>query len=216
MTYFRGDRTSQGILVDKVDRITEGPDKGKVASFTVIRAIDATIFDDHRGNDYAIIVASGPGDMEARPGPGLNGPIERTAHWNDRLTIQPLVPARGSRRGRGGRGGLRGEEGRPGARPPRPQAGHADRQAGVRRHPRQGHARRPRPAQHDRHLAQAQGPGRRRRRTPRRPARAPSASGAYEIEHLTATNDVLLVTPGRTLTARNDLQAEFKSFDDQP
>ena len=69
--------------------MADGPDKGKVSSFTTIRTIDATIFDDGRGNENATIVARGPGELDA---PGLDKPVERTAKWYDQLTIQSMSP----------------------------------------------------------------------------------------------------------------------------
>jgi len=208
-TYFRGDRTT-GLLVEKVDRVSEGPDRGKVSAFTTIRAIDATIFDDHRGNDYAIIVAGGPGEMESGPGPGLDGPIERTAHWNDRLTIRPVTPAA-------------------------PATDATSMAAAARTTPappvrkrvtltgKPGFADIP---------ARATLDGRDKLSTidvwlkPKAPTTTPakatppppgsgsgSGSGSYEIEHLVASRDVLLITPGRVVTARNDLQAAFVPVD---
>jgi hypothetical protein len=87
-TYLRGDATTR-LVVEKVDIAQTGPDKGKVSSFTTIRTIDATIFDDGRGNDYSTIVARGPGELESRP--GLNKPVARTARWNDQLVVQAVA-----------------------------------------------------------------------------------------------------------------------------
>ena len=84
-TYMRGDAGTK-LVVEKTDIAQTGPDKGKVTGFTIIRTIDATIFDDGLGNDHATIVARGPGDLESRP--GLNAPVERTARWLDQLTLQ--------------------------------------------------------------------------------------------------------------------------------
>ncbi len=88
-TYLRGDRR---VVIEKTDLVTDGPKKGEVARFMTIRAIDVTIFDDHRGNDYSTIYARGPGDLESRPGPGLNGPIQHTARWDNELIVQPVAP----------------------------------------------------------------------------------------------------------------------------
>ncbi len=203
-TYFRGDRTT-GLIVNKVDRITEGPDRGKVSSFTTIHAIDATIFDDHRGNDYAVIVASGPGDMESRPGPGLNGPIERTAHWNDMLTIRPVAPAH-----------------QPlvvaSANAPAPPVRKRVTLTG-----KPGFADIPARATLDGRDKQSTIVVLLKPKTPvvntnpnATPSASPTGSGAYEIEHLFASRDVLLVTPGKTVTARNDLQAMFVPVDALP
>ena len=89
-TYFRGDATTR-LIVEKTDLATQGPNKGKVSSFTTIRTVDATIFDDGMGNDNATIVARGPGELESRP--GIDKPVEHRAKWFDQLTLQPDKPA---------------------------------------------------------------------------------------------------------------------------
>src|SRR5205807_1506082 len=85
-TYLRGDQ-SMKLWVEKVETVAEGPDKGKVQSVTTIRTIDATIFEDERGSDFATIVARGPGIMETRP--ARDKPVERTATWQDHLIVRP-------------------------------------------------------------------------------------------------------------------------------
>ena len=65
-TYLRGD-TPKGILVEKVDLVKEGPNKGKIEQITTIRSSDATIFDDGQSRDPETIIARGPGILEVRP-----------------------------------------------------------------------------------------------------------------------------------------------------
>lgn len=88
-TYFRGDPTTR-LIVEKTDVANQGPNKGKVTSYTTIRAIDASVFDDGRGNENAMVVARGPGEMETRP--DKDKPVERTAKWLDQLDFRPNAP----------------------------------------------------------------------------------------------------------------------------
>jgi len=85
-TYFRGDPTNR-MVVEKTDVAQDGPDKGKVTSYTRITTLEAKVFDDGRGNDYAKIVARGKGDLESRP--GIDKAVTHTANWSDSLTIKP-------------------------------------------------------------------------------------------------------------------------------
>ncbi len=88
-TYLRGDATTR-LIVEKEDIATDGPNKGKVVGYTLIHTIDATIFDDGTGNDNATIVARGPGDLEAHR--ARDQPLERTARWEDQLTMLSVPP----------------------------------------------------------------------------------------------------------------------------
>jgi len=188
-TYFRGDTTSR-LVIEKEDVATEGPDKGKVTSHTLIRTVDATIFDDGRGNENATIVARGPGELESRP--GRDQPVERTARWLDQLTLQTEVP--------------------PAARP-------GDKPVALKRLTLTG-----RPAFADltsktsldahRVLAVWLAP----KNVPVAAAgQAKSdpgvkrAGAAYDIQKLVALGNVLLKSPGKTLTARDRLDAEFET-----
>lgn len=185
-TYFRGDATTK-LVVEKEDRATEGPDKGKVTGYTLIRTVDATIFDDGRGNENATIVARGPGELESRAGP--DKPIERTARWLDQLTLQSEpTPA-----GKPGQVPLKRITltGRPAfADLTSSSSIDARRVLVVKLAPKAKGA------------AQVVRPG------------APdmkAAGAAYEIRTLVALGDVQLKSPGRTLTARDRLDAEFET-----
>ncbi len=88
-------------ISDRRRRWTLSPTKSgrtrvRVSTLTTIRAPgDAKIFDDHRGNDAALRhrrrAGYGRAGDPSRPRPPTGG--RRTAHWNDQLTIRPLVPA---------------------------------------------------------------------------------------------------------------------------
>ena len=180
-TYFRGDATSR-LVIEKVDLATEGPNKGKVNGYTLIRTVDATIFDDGTGNENSTIVARGPGEMESRSAP--DKPVERTARWLDQLTMQPDQP--GATTPTVKRLTLTG------------QPGFTDALSKASLD-----ARRilvvwlaPKPAAPA--LAKTD-PG------------VSKAGGAFDIQKLVALGDVHLKSPGKTLTARDRLDAEFES-----
>jgi hypothetical protein len=86
-TYMCGDAT-RPLEIWKQDSIQdeEDPDFGKVTSATYIKTFDATIFDSGVGLDAADVDARGPGWLETRP--DQNGPVERVAIWQDKLTIR--------------------------------------------------------------------------------------------------------------------------------
>lgn len=84
-TFIRSDPTSQ-LWIEKIDKYQDGPKKGEVQAVNVIRAPDATIFDDGKGTEYALVVTRGPGILETRP--GRDQPVERRATWNDSLVME--------------------------------------------------------------------------------------------------------------------------------
>lgn len=88
--YFRGDNET---WVEKANVIGSGPDRGKVSSIDTIRTVDITIYQPLAPGETATVIARGPGSIETRP--GRNQPVERTATWGDRLTIQQ-VPTSGN------------------------------------------------------------------------------------------------------------------------
>ncbi len=206
-TYLRGDHR---VVIEKVDTVTDGPKKGEVARFMTIRAIDVTIFDDHRGNDYSTIYARGPGDLESRPGPGLNGPIQHTARWDNELIRQPVAP--------------------PGALTATPVSASAPLPP-----PHQQITLTGRPVFNDL-FSKSMLEARQKKSkiivwlkpkpTPAAPEKAragaplavaktePASASSLEIEKLYATDDVHLTTPGRTQVARSDLQAVFIPVDE--
>lgn len=186
-TYLRGDATTR-LIVEKEDTATEGPDRGKVVGSTLIRTIDATIFDDGKGNENATIVARGPGDLEFRP--GRDRPVERTARWDDQLTMQTELgpaPRPGAARVALKRLTLTG---RPGFADVPAQASLDARQKLV-----VWLAPKPRPPA-PAGPAAGNDPGK-------------AAGGAFDIQKLVALGDVKLRSPGKTLTARDRLDAEF-------
>ena len=77
-TYLRGD-TPKGILVEKLDLVKDGPNKGKIEQITTVRSSDATIFDDGQNRDPETIIARGPGILEVRP--ARDKPVARRAIW---------------------------------------------------------------------------------------------------------------------------------------
>ena len=89
-TYLRGD-TPKGILVEKVDLVKEGPNKGKIEQITTVRSSDATIFDDGQSRDPETIIARGPGILEVRP--ARDKPVARRAIWRDQLVMQNEIAA---------------------------------------------------------------------------------------------------------------------------
>ncbi len=94
-TYFRGDLT-RPLELEKTDLVQDvkSPDYGKVKSITHIRTIDATTLDKGFGFDSADIVANGPGRLDTQPGRGQ--PIDRTAIWQDKFTVQNEVAPDGT------------------------------------------------------------------------------------------------------------------------
>ena len=89
-TYLRGD-TPKGILVEKLDLVKEGPNKGKIEQITTVRSSDATIFDDGQNRDPETIIARGPGILEVRP--ARDKPVARRAIWRDQLVMQNEIAA---------------------------------------------------------------------------------------------------------------------------
>ena len=95
LTYFRGDLT-RPLELEKTDLVQDvkSPDYGKVKSITHIRTIDATTLDKGFGFDSADVVANGPGRLDIQPGRGQ--PIDRTAIWQEKLTVQNDVAPDGT------------------------------------------------------------------------------------------------------------------------
>ncbi len=186
-TYLRGDATTR-LIVEKEDIATDGPDKGKVIGYTLIHTIDATIFDDGSGNDNATIIARGPGDLEART--ARDQPLLRTARWEDQLTLQS-VPPRTTRPGEPPQ--LRKRltlTGKPGFNDLQSRSTlDAQRVLVVWLAPKAS----PPVAN-----AAKTDPGVKK-------------SGGLDIDELVALGDVQLTSPGKTLTARDRLDAVFES-----
>ena len=68
-----------------MDVAADGPDAGKVQSVTFLRTVDATVFQDERGSDWATINARVPGRW--RPGPPSTS-RSSTASWEDELWLR--------------------------------------------------------------------------------------------------------------------------------
>lgn len=85
-TYFRGDFT-RPLELEKVDveRKEGHPELDQVTGVTHIWTVDATLFDDGAGLDSADVVAHGPGRLETRP--DRDKPVERIAVWQDKLVL---------------------------------------------------------------------------------------------------------------------------------
>jgi hypothetical protein len=75
------------LWIEKIDRATQGKDKGKVTAVSVIETRSATITQSPGDDAGSTIVADGPGTLETRP--ERDRPIERTASWDDRLIVLP-------------------------------------------------------------------------------------------------------------------------------
>ncbi len=193
-TYLRGNASSK-LIVWKTDIAQDGPKKGLVTSFTTIHSIDATIFDDGRGNDNLAIVARGPGDMETRSAPNM--PIQRTARWLDQLTWQSEYrPAK------------------PGAAPTPtgkrililtgdPSMTDVDAQSQLDAHDRITVFLKPK-------TAVAVNAKKDAGATVEKPNGPAVGSGSFEIERLYAKTNVRLNAPSKTLFARDWLNAEFE------
>jgi hypothetical protein len=191
-TYLRGDPTTK-LLVEKVDLIKEGPDKGKPGPVTIVRAIDATIFDDGQSRDPETIIARGPGILETRP--ARDKPVERRAVWRDQLIQQNEIAADRLPRKRIT---LTGD--------PRfydlAQATTLDAKSQIivwlKPKPEPAGAEKPGPA-----TTQVQG-------------QAQPGGGKFDIEVLRAVDDVHLVAPGRILSAHDVLVAVFETLPTAP
>jgi hypothetical protein len=192
LTYFRGDRTSH-LIVEKLDISQAGPNKGKVESYTRIDTIDATVFDDGRAsNDFARIVARGPGTLETKPGP--DQPVKQTAMWNDALVVETeVVPP------------VRDKSGAA-VSAVRKKITLTDHPSFAELSPSQASLKARstlvvwlKPKDKEPTSATAS-PG----------ATPEGASQSFDIERLVALDDVHLETPGRSLTARDRLEAVFE------
>ena len=195
-TYLRGD-TPKGILVEKLDLVKEGPNKGKIEQITTVRSSDATIFDDGQSRDPETIIARGPGILEVRP--ARDKPVARRAIWRDQLVMQNEIAADNQLRKRIT---LTGDPKffdlaqamtldakneiivwlKPKAEPATPAVATTV----------------PAPAAAA-SSSQAE-------------AKAQPAGGKFDIEVLRALGDVHLLAPGRTLTARDVLVALFENM----
>ncbi len=94
LTYFRGDAT-RPLQIEKIDLVedVDHPDRKKVKSITHIVTVDATMYDKGFGFDSADIDASGPGRLDTQPDRGQ--PVDRTAIWQDKLKVQNDVDSGG-------------------------------------------------------------------------------------------------------------------------
>ncbi len=216
-TYFRGDFT-RPLELEKVDvEQTAGhPELARITSVTHIWTVDATLFDDGAGLDSADVVAHGPGRLETRP--DRDKPVERIAVWQDKLVLlnetgpdgaieQKIIDLTGTRpcfidklqestldSGRLIKVWLK-------PKPPEPAkvaTGPAlDRQLTATS------------------LAVQLGdkPAESASPSPPDPAATPSGlglgGGGFRIDRLLAFRDAHLTAPGKTLTARKRLDAEF-------
>ena len=87
-TYFSGDAT-RPIEIDKVDISydeTDELDPGTVTSVTHIWARHAMLFDNGTGMDTANVRAAGPGRFETRP--DRDQPVEKIAIWQDEFILR--------------------------------------------------------------------------------------------------------------------------------
>jgi hypothetical protein len=204
-TYLRGDPTTK-LLVEKVDVIKEGPDQGKPGPVTIVRAIDATIFDDGQSRDPETIIARGPGILETRP--ARDKPVERRAVWQDQLVQQNEIGADKQLRKRIT---LTGD--------PRfydlPQATTLDAKSQIIIWLKP----KPEPPASDKTTtalaagSSASSPAQVPSQTQAQAqAQAQPGGGKFEIEVLRAVDDVHLVSPGRTLSARDVLVSVFENL----
>ncbi len=193
-TYLWADQNGK-IRVDKTDFVKEGPDKGKVQSITTILTIDATIFEHGTGSENATVVARGPGRLETRP--ARDKPVERTATWQDFLVMQTdETPGRPLMR-------TIKLKGQPELIDPKQATLDANDEIIIVLKPK------PKPpGKTDVAVAKVEGGS-----TESQPA---SSSESFQIEKLTALLDVHLNSPGKTMTARDRLDAEFEIVPTEP
>ncbi|WP_406697962.1 hypothetical protein V5E97_03815 [Singulisphaera sp. Ch08] len=186
-TYLRGDSRTK-LWVEKVETNADGPEKGKVRSVTTIRTIDATIFEDGKGSENATIVARGPGILETRP--SRDKPVERKAIWQDHLVMLTEfdVNNRPTKKVT--------LTGRPEFIDVKQASLDAEKQIIVWLTPKPKLDAGVVPAS-------ASKPGK---------SAAPGAtSESFQIEKLKALGNVHLISPGKVMTARNELDAVFES-----
>lgn len=72
----------------KIERVQEGPDRGKIQTVTKIQSAMATIFDDGKSGGASTIIAEGAGELQMQP--ALDQPADRTATWQDKLQVETL------------------------------------------------------------------------------------------------------------------------------
>jgi hypothetical protein len=208
-TYLRGDPAT-GLLVEKIDVVKEGPDQGKPGPVTKVRAIDATIFDDGQSRDPETIIARGPGVLETQPARGK--PVERRAVWQDQLIQQNELGADKQLRKRIT---LTGD--------PKfydfPQATTLDAKSQIivwlKPKPEPAAAEKtptaPATGSSSSSAAQVQAKTQTQAQAQAQ-AQAQPGGGKFEIEVLRAVDDVHLVAPGRTLSARDVLVSVFETL----
>jgi hypothetical protein len=229
-TYFRGDLT-RPLELEKIDVVKEeGPDQGRISSVTHIRTADATLYDHGNGMNAANVVANGPGQLETQP--DLDQPIERIAIWQDKFYLhnevgpdgqltQKIVVLTGTRPCFIDKvQGTRLDSGqwirvwlkpKPRATPsPNDHPSTSSSLAGLRGDPAPGVDRaavaRPVVVAGTRHSPESENGD-----IASRGADSGLGGGNFQIERLWALDDVHLLAPARTMTARQWLDAEFIS-----
>ncbi|SIO40684.1 hypothetical protein SAMN05444166_4447 [Singulisphaera sp. GP187] len=186
-TYLRGDSKTK-LWVEKVETADSGPNKGKVGTVTTIRTIDATIFEDGKGSQNATIVARGPGLLETRP--SRDKPVERKAIWQDHLVMRTEFD-----------GSNRPTKkvtltGKPEFIDVAQASLDAEKEIVVWLTPK------PKTAAVLAAEAKSGKPA---------PAAPGAASDSFQIEKLRALGNVHLISPGKVMNARNELDALFES-----
>lgn len=192
--YLRAD-TGKKLYFQKIDRVEEGPDQGKVHSVTVVRSADATIFDDGKSGGASTIVARGPGILEMHP--ALDKPAERTATWENELDIQTLKGPAGDKRVHKKITLI----GRPKLVDPAQASLDARKEIAIWLDSTE--------QQKDKSKVKAKGNDKDKVATTT--AGQSLNNGAYEIRQLEAWDDVHLMTKSQKLTARERLVAQFKA-----
>jgi hypothetical protein len=192
--YLRADHPKD-FFVQKVDRFTEGQQRGSVQQVTQIFALEATIFDDGKSDGASTIISRGAGELYMLPDIGKD--VERTVTWQDELDVETL---------RGADKILRKKItllGRPELIDPKQATLDANKKVVIVL--RSKEADEPsKPA--DKAAAASGGGG----------ATQSKNSEAYEIERLTADEDVHLTSGPEKLTARKRLVAVFKTVPPLP
>ncbi len=204
-TYLRGTLTTP-IEVVKTDHEAPAPNAGKVTSVTSIWALDAKIFDDGKGGSASTVRSRGPGRLETRP--ALDQPAEHGATWQTELVMQ-TIPMPADRN----------------ADPKAPVpvrrlitlTGDPKLQdfvkamkleakqkvvASLKPRDKSDEPVNEKQAEADRGFAAAGVP----------PAKEkdPLGSGSYQIEWIQAKENVRLTSPGKTMIARDELNAPFE------
>jgi hypothetical protein len=197
-TYLRGN-TNRQIFVEKIDRAaTSGAEPGPVTSVMNLWSADAKIFDDGKGGTASTVIARGPGRIETRP--AADKPADHAATWVTDLVMR-TIPL-----------GVAKADGTP-APTERLITLTGDPKLEEFAKAMKLEAKRwvivslkPRPKAKAATNAFAANPASTK-------SADPLGSGSYQIEWMRASQDVRLTSPGKTMVARDELNARFEQVE---